>query len=187
MQEDLDIIFETLKEENEAAIGHLEKELLSIRAGKANPNILHNIYIEYYGSQTPLNQASNINTPDGRTITVQPWEKHLIPIIEKEIMNANLGLNPTNNGEMIIINIPPLTEERRMDLVKQARHEAENAKVSIRNHRQHANHEIKDLQKSGLSEDFALDGEEEVQTITNNFIAKVDNHLKRKEDEIMTV
>ena len=187
MQEDLDIIFETLKEENDSAIRHLEKELLSIRAGKASPSILHNIFIDYYGSQTPLSQASNINTPDGRTITVQPWEKNLIPVIEKEIMKANLGLNPTNNGEMIIINIPPLTEERRLELVKQARNEAENAKVSIRNHRQQANHEIKDLQKSGLSEDFAQDGEAEVQNITNMYISKVDDHLKRKEEEIMTV
>ncbi len=187
MQEDLDIIFETVKEENQSAIKHLEKEFLTIRAGRANPNILHNIYVDYYGSQTPLNQVSNVNTPDARTITVQPWEKSLMGEIEKAIQNANLGLNPTNNGKMIIINIPPLTEERRRELVKQAKNEAENTKVSIRNHRQQGNHEIKDLKNNGLSEDFAQDGEEEIQRITNAYIAKVEEHLQKKEEEIMTV
>lgn len=187
MTEELNLIFDTTKESMEAAIDHLERELLTIRAGRANPEMLHNVRVDYYGSNVPLSQVSNINTPDARTITVQPWEKNMIQAIEKAIMNANLGLNPTNNGDFVIINIPPLTEERRKDLVKQARAEAEHARVSLRNARRDANDEIKQLQKDGLSEDLAKDAEDQVQAMTNQYSEKVEKHLERKEKEIMTV
>jgi ribosome recycling factor len=187
MTEELNLIFDTTRESMTASIDHLERELLTIRAGRANPEMLHNVKVDYYGSIVPLSQVSNINTPDARTLTVQPWEKNMIQPIEKAIMNANLGLNPTNNGDFVIINIPPLTEERRKDLVKQARAEAEHARVSLRNARRDANDEIKQLQKDGLSEDLAKDAEEQVQALTNQFSEKVDNHLERKEKEIMTV
>ena len=143
MNEEVKFILDTTKEAMDNAIYHLEKELVKIRAGKANPSMLSSVMVDYYGSQTPLSQVSNINTPDGRTLSVQPWEKNLIPVIETAIMNANLGFNPMNNGEMVIINVPPLTEERRRQLVKQAKAEAEDAKVSIRSARQEANKEIK--------------------------------------------
>jgi len=187
MTEELNLIFDTTRESMSAAIDHLERELLTIRAGRANPEMLHNVRVDYYGSIVPLSQVSNINTPDARTLTVQPWEKNMIQPIEKAIMNANLGLNPTNNGDFVIINIPPLTEERRKELVKQARAEAEHARVSLRNARREANDEIKQLQKDGLSEDLAKDAEDQVQGMTNTFSEKVDNHLDRKEKEIMTV
>jgi ribosome recycling factor len=187
MTEELNLIFDTTRESMTASIDHLERELLTIRAGRANPEMLHNVKVDYYGSIVPLSQVSNINTPDARTITVQPWEKNMIQPIEKAIMNANLGLNPTNNGDFVIINIPPLTEERRKELVKQARAEAEHARVSLRNARRDANDEIKQLQKDGLSEDLAKDAEEQVQGITNQFSDKVEKHLERKEKEIMTV
>lgn len=182
--EDLDIILETSEEQMQKAIAHLEKALLKIRAGRANPTMLSSVYVDYYGSMTPLAQVSNINTPDARTLSVQPWEKGLIEAIEKAIMNANLGLNPQNNGEMVIINIPPLTEERRKDLVKQARAEAEDAKVSIRSARKDANDEVKALD---ASEDMIKSAEEDVQKLTDSYVAKVDAHLEKKEAEIMTV
>ncbi len=182
--EDLDIILETSEEQMQKAISHLEKALLKIRAGRANPSMLSTVFVDYYGSMTPLAQVSNINTPDARTLSVQPWEKGLIEAIEKAIMNANLGLNPQNNGEMVIINIPPLTEERRKDLVKQARAEAEDAKVSIRTARKEANDEVKALD---ASEDLIKSAEEDVQKLTDKYVAKVDSHLEKKEVEIMTV
>ncbi|NBR82625.1 MAG: ribosome recycling factor, partial [Flavobacteriia bacterium] len=132
MQEEVELIFETAQEQMDKAMEHLEKELIKIRAGRANPSMLEGVKLDYYGNLTPLNQVSNINTPDARTLSVQPWEKAMMPEIEKAIIAANLGLNPMNNGEMIIINIPPLTEERRKELVKRARSEAEDAKVGIR-------------------------------------------------------
>jgi ribosome recycling factor len=151
MNGEIGIIFEAANESMQFSIEHLEKELVNIRAGKANPVMLKGVMIDYYGSLTPLSQVSNINTPDGRTITVQPWEKSLLTEIEKGILNANLGFNPMNNGESVIINVPPLTEERRIELVKLAKAETENAKVSIRNSRKDANNEIK---KSESSEDL---------------------------------
>jgi ribosome recycling factor len=187
MNEELDLIYDTTRESMDKSIVHLEKELLKIRAGRANPSMLSSIKVDYYGTDTPLSQVANINTPDARTLTVQPWEKQMIPEIEKAIINGNLGFNPQNNGESVIINIPPLTEERRKDLVKQARAEAEHAKVGIRNARKEANDEIKNLQNDGLSEDLAKDAEAEVQGITNAYNTKVDNHLERKEAEIMHV
>ena len=143
MNEELQFILDSAKESMEGAIKHLENELLNIRAGKANPVMLKSVMVDYYGSPTPLNQVANVNTPDGRTLSIQPWEKAMLAEIEKGIMVANLGFNPMNNGESIIINVPPLTEERRKELAKMAKAEAENAKVSIRNARKDANQEIK--------------------------------------------
>lgn len=167
------------------AISHLEKELLKVRAGRANAAMLNGVMVEYYGSMTPLNQVSNISTPDARTLSVQAWEKNLIPEIEKAILSANLGLNPQNNGEVVMINIPALTEERRKELVKKARAEGEEARISIRSARRDANDMLKDL--DGISEDLIKDAEERVQTITNKYVAKVDAVLENKEKEIMTV
>lgn len=187
MNDDLKLIFAELEESMNKSVNHLESELARIRAGKANPSMLEGVYVDYYGSQTPLNQVSNVNTPDGRTITIQPWEKNLIETIEKAIHEANLGLNPQNNGDIIIINIPPLTEERRTALVKQVKSETEDAKVSMRNARRDANEEIKDLQKKGLSEDAAKDAEAEVQNITDKYTARAESTAEAKEKDIMTV
>ena len=180
----IDLIVEAADESMQFSIEHLEKELVNIRAGKANPVMLKGITIEYYGTPTPLSQVSSINTPDGRTITVQPWEKSLLAEIEKGILNANLGFNPMNNGESIIINVPPLTEERRIELVKLAKTETENAKVSIRNARKDANNEIK---KSESSEDLQKNAEIDIQELTDNYIIKVDSIFSSKEKEILTV
>ena len=184
MSGEIDLIVEAADESMQFSIKHLEKELVNIRAGKANPVMLKGITIEYYGTPTPLSQVSSINTPDGRTITVQPWEKSLLAEIEKGILNANLGFNPMNNGESIIINVPPLTEERRIELVKLAKTETENAKVSIRNARKDANHEIK---KSESSEDLQKNAEIDIQELTDNYIIKVDSIFSSKEKEILTV
>ncbi len=183
--EDIDIIIDSIKEQMTATIVHLEKELLKIRAGRANPNMLSGVRVDYYGSQTPIAQVANINTPDARTLSVQPWEKALIPEIEKAILNSNLGLNPQNNGEQIMINIPPLTEERRLGLVKSARHEGEEAKISIRAARKDANDEIKKL--DGLPEDITKGAEKSVQDVTDEFVRKVDRIVEKKEVDIMTV
>ncbi len=187
MNEEVDFVLELTNEKMKAAIAHLEKELLHIRAGKASPAMLDGIMIEYYGSLTPLIQVANVSTPDARTVTIQPWEKGLIPTIEKAIMNANLGFNPDNNGELIRINVPVLTEERRKGLVKQASQEGEIAKVSIRSVRKDANENLKKLQKDGVAEDIVKDAEEEVQKMTNNFSVKVDSLVKTKEKDIMTI
>nr|WP_299383218.1 ribosome recycling factor [Allomuricauda sp.] len=184
MEEEVSFILDTTKESMQGSISHLEKALVKIRAGKASPVMLSTVMVEYYGSPTPLSQVSNINTPDARTISVQPWEKTLLPEIETAIMNANLGFNPMNNGEMVIINVPPLTEERRIQLVKQAKSEAEDAKVSIRNARQDANKELKRLE---ISEDRLSNAEVDVQELTDTFIKKVDSILSVKETEIMKV
>jgi len=187
MNEEIDFILDSTKEAMQNAIAHLEKKLLNIRAGKASPAMLGSVMVEYYGSPTPLNQVGNVSTPDARTITVQPFEKSLIQEIEKGIMVANLGFNPMNNGESVIINIPPLTEERRRDLVKQAKAEAEDSKVGVRNDRKNANNEIKKLEKEGLSEDLAKNTEVDIQELTDTFIKKIDQMLSVKETEIMTV
>lgn len=187
MEEEIDLILETTKESMQRGIDHLEKALLKIRAGRANPAMLEGVKVDYYGSQTPLSQVSNISTPDARTLSVQPWEKSMIPEIEKAIMHANLGLNPQNNGEAVIINIPPLTEERRKDLVKTARAEAEDSRVGIRNSRKDANDEIKKLEKDGLPEDSAKDLAQQIQELTDAYIKKVDDHLSRKEEDIMKI
>ena len=185
MNEELDLIFDLAKESMSNAITHLEKKLMNIRAGKANPNMLSNVTIEYYGTNTPLSQVANINTPDGRTIIIQPWEKTILPEIEKGIEIANLGFNPMNNGENIIINVPTLTEERRTELAKQAKTETEEAKIAIRNARKEANNEIKKY--SNFSEDLKKNSELDIQEITNNYIDKVDKIFDLKEKEIMTL
>ncbi|RNC91911.1 MAG: ribosome recycling factor [Allomuricauda sp.] len=184
MNEEISFILEASKESMDGAMSHLEKAFVKIRAGKASPAMLSSVMVEYYGSQTPLSQVSNINTPDARTISVQPWEKTILSDIETAIINSNLGFNPMNNGEMIIINVPPLTEERRIQLVKQAKSEAEDAKVSIRNARQDANKELKRLD---ISEDLLSNAEIDVQELTDSYIKKVDATLEVKEAEIMKV
>lgn len=187
MEEELSLVFEDTKERMQAPLEHLEKELTKLRAGKASPAMLDGVKVDYYGSLTPLGQVANINTPDGKTIVVQPWEKGMIDPIEKAIFAANLGLTPINDGNLIRIVVPPLTEERRRDLVKQVRSEGENAKVSIRNVRRDSNEELKKLKKDGLPEDMAKDAEGQIQDLTNSFVAKVDEKLKTKEDDIMTI
>ncbi len=168
-------------------ISHLEAELVKVRAGKANPSMLDGLYVDYYGASTAINQVASINSPDARTLVIQPFEKTLIKAIEKAIIDSNLGMNPQNDGQLIRINIPPLSEERRKDLVKRAKAEGEHAKVGIRTLRRDANDNIKRLQKSGLPEDVAKGAEEMTQKITDAFIVKVDKHLELKEKEIMTV
>jgi len=185
--EEIEFILDSTKESMAGSIAHLEKEFLNIRAGKASPQMLGSVFVDYYGSQTPLSQVSNVNVPDARTITIQPYEKSMLQTIEKAIMVANLGFNPMNNGENIIINVPALTEERRRDLVKQAKAEAEDAKIGIRNARKDANTDIKKLEKEGTSEDLCKTAEDDIQKLTDSFIRKVDEHLATKEAEIMKV
>ncbi|MDN6280289.1 MAG: ribosome recycling factor [Psychroflexus sp.] len=184
MNEDVDFILDSTEEAMQDALKHLEKQLQNIRAGKANPTMLNSVMVQYYGSQTPLSQVSNINTPDARTLSVQPFEKSLIQEIEKGIMNANLGFNPMNNGTHVIINVPPLTEERRLQLSKQAKAETEEAKVGVRNDRRNALSELKKLE---LSEDMQKSIEEDVQKLTDKHIVKIDEIFVVKEKEIMTV
>ncbi len=185
MNEEIRFILDAAKESMQAAIVHLEKEFIKIRAGRASPAMLSSVMVEYYGSQTPLSQIANINTPDGRTLSVQPWEKSMLQEIEKAIMNANLGFNPMNNGDFVIINVPPLTEERRIQLAKQAKAEAEHAKVGVRNARQEANKEIRDMEDA--SEDAKKNAEMDVQELTDKYIIKIDDFLAAKEAEIMKV
>ena len=185
MNEDIQFILDTAKEAMDNAIKHLEKQFVNIRAGKASPSMLGSVMVDYYGSQTPLNQVANVNTPDGRTITVQPWEKSMLQEIERGIAYANLGFNPMNNGETIIINVTPLTEERRRDLAKQAKAEAEDAKVSIRSARKDANNDIK--KADDVSEDLKGNAEIDVQQMTDDYVKKVDDLFDNKEKEIMTV
>ena len=184
MNEEIELILEEAKDQMQGAITHLEKAFVKIRAGKANPVMLSTVQVDYYGSLTPLSQVANVNTPDARTLSVQPWEKAMLPEIEKAIINSNLGFNPMNNGDLIIISVPPLTEERRRDLVKQAKAESEDAKISVRSARQEANKELKKIE---ISEDVLKDAEEDVQELTNSFITKIDDALKLKESEIMKV
>ena len=182
--EELDFIIEASIEQMDNAIKFLEKELLNIRAGKANPNMLSSVKVDYYGSLTPLNQIANVNTPDSQTLSIQPWEKDKLEDIEKAILVSNLGFNPMNNGESIIISIPPLTEERRKELVKVAKSEAENAKVSIRNTRKDANNEIR---KSDVSDDMKSNYEIDIQEATDKYISRIDTIFSAKEKEILSV
>ena len=184
MNEDIKFIIDTAKEAMDAAIKHLEKQLVNIRAGKASPAMLGSVMVDYYGSQTPLSQVANVYTPDGRTITVQPWEKSMLQEIERGIMIANIGFSPMNNGETIIINVPPLTEERRFELAKQAKAETEDAKIGIRNARKEANHDIK---TSDASEDLQKNAEIDVQSLTDSYVKRIEDILYTKEKEIMTV
>jgi len=182
--EEIEFIIEACKESMENSIDHLERELLNIRAGKASPSMLSSIKLDYYGSITPLSQIANINTPDAQTISVQPWEKDKLQEIEKAIMIANLGFNPMNNGESIIITIPPLTEERRKELVKIAKSEIEKAKISVRNSRKEANNEIK---KCEVSLDQKSISEDDIQNLTNKYITQIDKIYSVKEKEILSV
>lgn len=184
MNEEIEFILDTAKEAMNNALEHLVKELRAIRAGKASPAMLSNVQVDYYGSATPLSQVANVGTPDARTISIQPWEKNMLQEIEKAIMIANLGFNPMNNGESIIINVPPLTEERRRDLAKQAKAEAEHAKVGVRNARKDANNDIKKLD---VSDDMKKNSEADIQTLTDTFVKDIDDKYNVKEKEIMTV
>ncbi len=187
MTDELELLLDEATEKMEKAIKHLEHELSHLRAGRANPALLDGIHIDYYGSSTPLAQVSNINTPDAKSIIIQPWEKNLLGIIEKAILAANIGFTPVNNGEVIRINIPPLTEERRHQLVKQVKQEGETAKISVRGTRKWVNDELKGLLKDGLAEDEEKNGEKLIQEMTDKHISRIDKVVDQKEKEIMTV
>jgi len=187
MEEEIQMQLDDTREKMQKAIHHLEDELIHVRAGKATPAILDGISINYYGAITPLNQVSNISTPDAKTIAVQPWDKSMIEAIEKAILAANIGLTPINNGEMIRINIPPLTEERRVTLVKQIKNMAENTRISIRNARREGIEAFKHMKKEGLEEDKEKESQVKIEDMTKKHIEKVDKLLEVKEKEIMTV
>lgn len=187
MSESIEQIVSDVSAQMKRAIAHLESELTKIRAGKATPAIVDGVYVDYYGNSTALNQVANVTTPDARTISIQPWERNMLGPIEKAIIASNIGLNPQNDGNFIRLFLPPLTEERRKELVKRAYGEGENAKVSVRSIRRDSIEQVKKLQKDGLSEDLAKDTEGRIQGITDKFIALVDQHCKDKEKDIMTV
>ena len=185
--EEIEIYLDTAKETMEKAVAHAKNELAKIRAGKAMPSMLDSVMVDYYGNPTPINQTATMSTPDARTIFVKPWEKSIIPEIERGIINSNLGFNPQNDGEQIIISVPQLTEERRIQLVKQSKGVTEDGKISVRNARKDANDEIRALLKEGVSEDAVKNAEIDVQAMTNKYVAHMDELLKVKEAEIMTV
>ena len=187
MNEEVQLYSEDAVEKMEKSLKHLQAELAKLRAGKASPAMLDGILVNYYGAPTPLQQVASINTPDARSIVIQPWEKKVIDAIEKAIFAANIGLTPSNNGEVVRLNVPQLTEERRKTLVKQVKAEGENAKISIRNARREAIEEFKKLEKKGLPEDMEKDAEEDMQKLTDKYYKKVDEILAKKETEIMTV
>jgi ribosome recycling factor len=187
MSDDLEFILEDTRENMKKALNHLETELIKIRAGKASPQMLEGLTVDYYGSPTVLNQVGNVSVMDARTLTIQPWEKNMLQPIERAIINANLGVTPQNDGNIIRLFMPPLTEERRKEFVKRAGGEGEQSKVAIRNIRRDAIEQIKKLQKDGLSEDESKDAEKEIQEITDKHIVMVDKHLAAKEKEIMSV
>ena len=187
MEEEVQLYLDDAKEKMEKAVNHLTAELIKLRAGKATPQMLDGIHVDYYGTSTPLAQLANINTPDAKSIVIQPWEKKIIYEIEKAILAANIGVTPMNNGDVVRLNLPPLTEERRKQLVKTVKHEGENAKVSIRNARREAIEELKKMQKNGLAEDAEKDAAEKVEKMTEIHYKKVDEVLVKKEQEIMTV
>lgn len=187
MNELIELQLDDAKENMNKALAHAESEIAKIRAGKAMPSMLDGVQVDYYGSATPLAQVANINTPDPRTLVVQPWEKSMISPIEKAIIDSNIGLNPQNDGSIIRMMVPPLTEERRRDLVRKVKDEAEKGRVSVRNIRKDANEQIKKLKNDGASEDEIKVGEGEVQKLTDIFIQKVDKLAEAKEKDIMTV
>ncbi|MDX2002296.1 MAG: ribosome recycling factor [Chitinophagales bacterium] len=187
MNEEVQLFIDDARDTMTKALAHLEEELTKVRAGKANATMLAGITVDYYGVPTPLAQVANVNTPDARTLLIKPWEKNMLGPIEKAILMANIGLTPQNDGEVIRLNIPMLTEERRKEMVKKTKLIGEESRVAIRNIRRNTNEAIKALQKDGVSEDEIKQAEEEVQELTNNFIAKVEKHLAVKEDEIMKV
>ena len=187
MSDDISLLMDETEDLMNKAIAHLEAELIKIRAGKANPQMLDGIMIDYYGSQTPISQVGNISVMDARTLSIQPWEKNMLQPIERAIIASNIGINPQNDGNMIRLFLPPLTEERRKELVKRANAEGEHSKVSIRNIRREAIEAIKKSQKDGLSEDAAKDAEKDIQELTDKFISLVEKHLTKKDKEIMAV
>jgi len=187
MSDDLELILEDARDSMQKALNHLESELVKIRAGKANPQMLEGLTVDYYGSPTLLNQVGNVSVMDARTLTIQPWEKNMLQPIERAIINANLGVTPQNDGNIIRLFMPPLTEERRREFVKRAGGEGEQSRVAIRSIRRDAIEQIKKLQKDGLSEDEAKDAEKEIQDITDKHITLVEKHLTSKEKEIMSV
>ena len=185
--EDVSSIFSSAEDSMKKAINHLEAELVKIRAGKANPQMLDGITVDYYGSPMPINQVGNITVLDARTLNIQPWEKNMLQPIERAIINSNIGINPQNDGNVIRLFLPPLTEERRKELVKRSHNEGEHTRVAIRSIRREAIESIKKAQKNGLSEDAAKDAEADVQDLTNRYISLVDKHLAAKEKDIMAV
>ena len=187
MSDDVTLILEDAQDSMQKALDHLETELIKIRAGKASPQMLDGLTVDYYGSLTPLNQVGNVSVMDARTLTIQPWEKNMLQPIERAIINANLGVTPQNDGNIIRLFMPPLTEERRKEFVKRSNGEGEQSKVSVRSIRREAIEQIKKLQKDGLSEDEAKDAEKRMQDLTDKYIALVDKHLAAKEKEIMSV
>jgi len=187
MNEFCQMVLMEARESMEAAIAHLEKEFQKLRAGKASSQMLEGVRADYYGSPTPIEQMANINVPDPKQIIVQPWDKNMLPVIEKAIMAANLGFNPQNDGEVLRILVPPITEERRKDLVKKAKNEAEQARVAVRNIRKSANNNARKLKDEGVSEDDVKKLENDIQTMTNTFVKKVDDLLDIKEKDVMTI
>ena len=187
MNEEINFCLDLAREQMQESLNHLEISLSKIRAGKASPQMLRAVVVDYYGSVTPLTQMANVTTPDSQTITIQPFDKSMISDIEQAIVNAQLGFNPSNNGEKVIINVPALTEERRRDLVKQVKIEIEKSKISCRNIRQKSNDELKKIGKEGVSEDIIRDAEESVQLITNEYTIKIDDVFSTKESDIMQV
>ena len=187
MNEEVQLFTDDAVDKMEKALKHLSSELTKLRAGKATPSMLDGILVNYYGTPTPLQQVASINTPDARSFVIQPWEKKVIDAIEKAIFAANIGMTPSNNGEVVRLSIPPLTEERRKALVKQVKVEGENARISIRNARRDAIEELKDLKKNGLPEDMEKDAAENMQKLTDKYYKRVDEILAKKETEIMTV
>ena len=187
MNEEINFCLDLAREQMQESLNHLEISLSKIRAGKASPQMLRAVIVDYYGSVTPLTQMANVTTPDSQTITIQPFDKSMIADIEQAIVNAQLGFNPSNNGEKVIINVPTLTEERRRDLVKQVKIEIEKSKISCRNIRQKSNDELKKIGKEGISVDIIRDAEESVQLITNEYTIKIDDIFSAKESDIMQV
>ena len=187
MTEDISTLIAGAEDQMKKAINHLEAELVKIRAGKANPQMLDNLVVDYYGSPMPINQVANISVMDARTLTIQPWEKNMLQPIERAIINGNIGVTPQNDGVIIRLFLPPLTEERRKELVKKCQAEGEHSKIAVRNIRRDAIESIKKMQKSGLSEDAAKDSEADIQQVTDKFISLIDKHLASKEKEIMAV
>jgi ribosome recycling factor len=187
MSEEIQMVMDEFRQANDKSVNHLKSELEKIRAGKATPSMLDSVMVEYYGAMTPINQVANVSTTDARTITVQAWERNMLEEIAKGIINSNLGLNPQNNGEILIINVPPLTEERRRDLVKKAKAEGESAKVAVRNNRKDAMDMLKDLKNDGMPEDLIKVGETKVEDVTKNYVAQIDELIVLKEADIMKV
>lgn len=187
MNEDIKMVLDELREGVLKSLKHVEAEVGKLRAGKANPSMLNSVMVDYYGSKVPLSQVANVNTPDAKTLMVKPWEKAMLEEVSKGIMMANLGLNPQNDGEQVIINVPALTEERRSQIVKMAKNESETGKIGLRSARKDAIDMIKSLQKDGLSEDMAKDAEAEVQKVIDAYSIKIDETIAAKEKELMTI